>query len=123
MGRDIVAHIEHVVFIEAVVFGVLPEDGDLIVDVQEDVFDAQVMQPLPDAFREGAGDDDDAIASPDSQLEGIAVPGTHAADLFAGLEDQYAAIGHNAIDVEYECPYRFKFFQYAHGDNALLSNL
>src|SRR5579863_5281216 len=120
--RDVVAHIEHIIYIEIVIFGVLLQDRDLVVDVQEDIPDAKVVQALADPFGKRAGNDDDPIAFPDSQLERIAVPGAHPPDLLASLENLNAPIGHNPIDVEYECPDGFKFFQYAHGDNALLLN-
>jgi len=121
--RDVVTHIEHVINIKTMVFCILPEDRDLVVDVQEDIPDAEIVQTLADPFGERTRNDDDAITFLNRQLEGIAVASTHPPDLLAGLKNLYAAIRHDTVDVEYECPDRLKFFQYAHGDNALLLNL
>ena len=112
--RDIVTHVKHVFFVQLMSPGIFFQDSYLIMDIQIDIVDTQVEEPLAYAFVAAAGDNQDAVAFFQGELEGISVTGAHPAYLFTVCEDEYAAVCHDPIYVKNKCPDRFKFFKYAH---------
>src|ERR1700754_4205026 len=119
--RDIIPHIEHVLFVEIMLLRVLPEHFNLIVYVEIDILNTQVLQPLAHAFRITSGDHHYPISFFDRMLQGITIPGTHATHLLPRLVYQHTAIRHYTVHVENKSPDRFEFFKYAHVDNYSLT--
>src|SRR6185312_16750580 len=118
--RDIVSHIQHVLRVQGMVPGILPQDLRLVMDVEKNIRYSQIMQALPDSLGKCPRNHDDAISLFHGKLERITIPGAHSANLLTRFEYPHAAVCHDTIHVENKCPDRFKFFQYAHSGNTLL---
>jgi len=112
--RDIVTHVKHVFFLQLVGLGVFFQDGYLIMNIQINIMDAQVEESLTHALVAATGDNQNAVAFFQGELEGISVTGAHPAYLLAVCENKHAAVCHDPVYVKNECPDRFKFFKYAH---------
>jgi len=116
---DIVPHVQHVLLFQTMLRSILLQNFRLIMNIEEDIVDPQIQQPLPDPLGIAAGNNQHPVPPFNRQLKRISVPRAHPPYLFARPEYLYAAIRHHTVHIEDKCPDRFEFFKYAH--NGLIA--